>query len=109
MARMGTEQGVDSIACPREAGWWRRVSIAPFVAAIKLYQFTLSPVLGRGCRFHPTCSWYALEAYREHGALRGTALTAWRLLRCNPFCRGGWDPVPPRHGGQAGGPKIVKR
>jgi uncharacterized protein len=72
----------------------RRVTIAPFIALIKLYQFTLSPVFGRHCRFQPTCSWYALEAYRTHGALRGTLLTGWRIVRCNPFGRGGLDPVP---------------
>ena len=72
----------------------RRLTIAPFVAVIKLYQFTLSPVFGRHCRFHPTCSWYALEAYRTHGALHGTRLTLWRIVRCNPFGGSGLDPVP---------------
>ena len=66
----------------------------PFIVVIKLYQFTLAPLVGRQCRFSPTCSWYALEAYREHGPLRGTWLTARRILRCHPFHRGGYDPVP---------------
>lgn len=65
---------------------------------IRLYQWTLSPllgaVLGPSCRFSPTCSQYALEAIRKHGALVGTGYTIWRLLRCQPFCRGGYDPVP---------------
>ena len=76
----------------------RRVSLAawPFIALIKLYQFTLSPIVGRQCRFHPTCSWYGLDAYRQHGALRGTLLTARRIARCHPFHKGGYDPVPPR-------------
>jgi len=68
---------------------------------IRLYRITISPLLPRGvCRFHPSCSAYALEALKVHGALRGTLLTVWRLLRCQPFCDGGLDPVPPpRHRG----------
>jgi putative membrane protein insertion efficiency factor len=66
----------------------------PFIVVIKLYQYTLSPFVGRHCRFHPTCSWYALEAYRVHGPFRGTALTVRRLLKCHPLHRGGYDPVP---------------
>lgn len=66
----------------------------PFIALIKLYQFTLSPLLGRQCRFHPTCSWYGLEAYRRFGAAKGTRLTMRRLARCHPFSKGGYDPVP---------------
>ena len=62
--------------------------------AIRLYQLTLSPLLGNCCRFEPSCSRYALEAVRRHGLVVGAALAAWRLLRCNPFCRGGYDPVP---------------
>lgn len=76
--------------------WPYRWSVLPFVALIRLYQLTLSPFLGRWCRFQPTCSNYGLEAYRTHGPWRGTWLTAWRLLRCQPFSRGGFDPVPPR-------------
>jgi putative membrane protein insertion efficiency factor len=87
--------GVDGGAAATAVSVWRRLAIAPFVAVIKLYQFTLSPVFGRHCRFHPTCSWYALEAYRTHGAVRGTLLTGWRIVRCNPFGKGGLDPVPP--------------
>lgn len=83
---------------PWTATWPRRLAIAPFTAAIGLYRLTLSPLLGRQCRFEPTCSRYALEAYRVHGPLRGTGLTLWRLLRCQPLCRGGYDPVPPAPG-----------
>lgn len=61
---------------------------------IRLYQLTLSHLLGRCCRFEPTCSHYALGAIRRHGLLAGSLLAAWRVLRCNPFCRGGLDPVP---------------
>lgn len=75
---------------------WARIGNAPFIAMIKMYQFTLSPIIGRQCRFSPTCSWYGLGAYREHGPIRGTWLTAWRILRCNPFVKGGYDPVPIR-------------
>ncbi|MCF3651089.1 membrane protein insertion efficiency factor YidD [Synoicihabitans lomoniglobus] len=68
---------------------------------IRLYQLTLSPVLpivfgpNCGCRFHPTCSHYAAGAVRTHGAVRGTALAIWRLLKCTPLHPGGFDPVPP--------------
>lgn len=63
-------------------------------ASIRAYQMTLSPVLPTQCKFTPTCSQYGLEAVRRHGTLRGGALTTWRLLRCNPFGKGGHDPVP---------------
>ncbi len=66
---------------------------------IRLYQWFVSPMLsyafGPRCRFHPSCSCYASDALRIHGALRGTGLAAWRVLRCHPFSRGGLDPVPP--------------
>jgi uncharacterized protein len=62
---------------------------------IGAYRLTLSGVLGGQCRFHPSCSHYAEEAIRTHGAIRGSGLAMWRILRCNPFGRGGSDPVPP--------------
>ncbi|WP_257457732.1 membrane protein insertion efficiency factor YidD [Archangium lipolyticum] len=61
---------------------------------IRLYKRFLSPLLPPACRFHPTCSVYALEALQKHGALRGLRLILWRLLRCQPFHPGGFDPVP---------------
>jgi putative membrane protein insertion efficiency factor len=61
---------------------------------IRAYQLTLSPLLGPRCRFYPSCSQYALEAVRAHGALRGCALALRRLLRCHPWNPGGYDPVP---------------
>ena len=67
------------------------------------YKGLLSPILhalsfGRGgCCYQPTCSEYAALACAQHGAMRGSAMAAWRLLRCNPLSRGGWDPVPPAH------------
>jgi uncharacterized protein len=61
---------------------------------IRVYQWTLSPMLGARCRFYPSCSCYAHEAIERHGALAGTWLAAKRLLRCHPFSSGGYDPVP---------------
>jgi uncharacterized protein len=61
---------------------------------IRLYQWTVSPLLGPTCRFHPSCSHYALEAIVRFGVLRGSALTAMRLARCHPWHPGGFDPVP---------------
>ena len=60
------------------------------------YQRCISPALPPSCRYVPSCSHYALEAVELHGALRGSLLAAWRVLRCHPFARGGYDPVPPR-------------
>jgi putative membrane protein insertion efficiency factor len=68
------------------------------LAMIRFYQGRVSGVLPPACRFQPTCSHYAYEAIDTHGALRGTAMAAWRLLRCNPLNDGGIDSVPPRHG-----------
>ena len=61
---------------------------------IKIYRKLISPLLPNACRFTPTCSEYALEALDKHGALKGSILSVWRVLRCNPFCKGGYDPVP---------------
>ena len=72
-----------------------RVLITLGVGIIKLYQITLSPFLGRHCRFHPTCSHYGVEALRTHGPFQGSWLTLRRLSRCHPFSgKGGYDPVP---------------
>ena len=64
------------------------------IGAIRLYRKTLSPFIGQQCRFEPTCSHYGEEAIAKHGALRGTILTVWRILRCGPWSKGGYDPVP---------------
>lgn len=69
---------------------------ALLVGVIRGYRATLSGWLGGQCRFHPTCSHYGEEAVRTHGAVKGSALTLWRIGRCNPFGKGGIDPVPPR-------------
>jgi putative membrane protein insertion efficiency factor len=66
---------------------------AAFLVPIRLYQRLMSPLLPARCKYHPTCSAYAAEAVRSYGPLRGTILTAWRLLRCNPLSNGGLDPV----------------
>ncbi len=64
------------------------------MTATRAYQLVLAPLLGGQCRFTPSCSAYAVEAFARHGAVRGTALAAGRILRCSPFCAGGHDPVP---------------
>ena len=64
------------------------------MAAVRAYRYLLKPWLGNACRFEPSCSAYALQALQRHGALSGTALTGWRILRCHPWCDGGCDPVP---------------
>ena len=67
------------------------------IGLISGYRRFISPLLGPRCRFYPSCSAYALEAIRIHGAGRGSWLAVRRLSRCHPFHRGGLDPVPPRH------------
>lgn len=64
------------------------------LALIKLYRFLISPLLGRNCRFYPTCSQYTYEAIQKHGLFKGILLGTKRLLKCHPFHSGGVDPVP---------------
>jgi uncharacterized protein len=71
----------------------RRVSRAAVLAPVVLYQRLISPALPRRCKYEPTCSRYAIEAVQEYGILRGLVLAGWRLLRCNPWSYGGYDPV----------------
>lgn len=61
---------------------------------VRVYQLMLSPYLGRQCRFVPTCSNYFIEAVEKHGSIRGSIMGVWRVLRCHPLARGGYDPVP---------------
>ena len=64
------------------------------LAVLKFYRLAVSPFLGRNCRFHPSCSAYAIEAVERHGALKGGWLGLRRILRCHPWNPGGYDPVP---------------
>jgi uncharacterized protein len=66
------------------------------IALVRGYRLLLSPWLGNGCRFEPTCSAYALQALEQHGAAAGAYMTLTRLARCHPLCAGGHDPVPVR-------------
>jgi uncharacterized protein len=70
---------------------WRIPALA-IIGCVRLYQLTLSPIVGRQCRFRPTCSHYMIGAIEKYGVVRGVAKGAWRICRCNPFCRGGYDP-----------------
>lgn len=64
------------------------------IAIVRGYKKYISPLVPPSCRFTPTCSEYAMEALNKHGAWKGSLLAIWRILRCNPFCKGGYDPVP---------------
>lgn len=64
------------------------------LALLRFYKRKISPGLPPSCRFQPTCSEYAMEAIEKYGAWKGGWLALWRVLRCNPFCKGGYDPVP---------------
>ena len=66
-----------------------RIVLAP----VRAYQRFISPALPRRCKYHPTCSAYAVQAVQSYGILRGVVLAGWRVLRCNPFSHGGFDPV----------------
>jgi uncharacterized protein len=77
-------------------------------AILSGYKRWVSPALPVACRFVPTCSEYALEAVERHGAMRGSMLAGWRLLRCHPLCRGGHDPVPQRFWEKDTAARLVK-
>ncbi|HET55434.1 MAG TPA: membrane protein insertion efficiency factor YidD, partial [Ignavibacteria bacterium] len=64
-----------------------------FIYLIKFYQKIISPLFPPSCRFYPTCSEYSVQAFRKYGVLKGGAKSIWRILRCNPFNKGGYDPV----------------
>ena len=72
---------------------WRLPRVA-LIGLVRLYRLLLSPWVGQSCRFTPTCSAYAIRALGKHGAVVGSALAGWRILRCNPWCHGGCDEVP---------------
>ena len=79
---------------PPAAGRWSHVPRRVLVVLLRAYRLLLSPWLGNQCRFAPTCSVYGIEALQRHGALAGSYLTVARVLRCQPWCAGGCDPVP---------------
>ena len=66
------------------------------IAGIRFYQKYISPMTSTKCPYIPTCSQYGLEGIQEHGAFKGSIMAVWRILRCNPFSKGGFDPVPRR-------------
>jgi hypothetical protein len=89
--------------------WWLGLPFRlTLLALLGIYRGTVGQIAGGRCRFHPTCSAYAIEAIHRHGAARGAVLSAWRVLRCSPLTSGGLDPVPqprrmtPSHGGATG-------
>ncbi|MDX9949733.1 MAG: membrane protein insertion efficiency factor YidD [Candidatus Syntrophosphaera sp.] len=65
-----------------------------FIGIINLYKKVVSPILPSVCRFEPSCSEYGRQAFRKYNFFKAFGLTAWRILRCNPFCKGGYDPLP---------------
>jgi putative membrane protein insertion efficiency factor len=74
--------------------WLKTILIFPFVGLIRIYQWTISPLIGPKCRFTPTCSQYGLEALKKHGLFKGLWLTIRRISRCHPWGGSGHDPVP---------------
>lgn len=72
----------------------RKIVISPFILIIKIYQYIISPWFPTVCRHNPSCSNYSLEAFKKHGLIKGFYLSAWRILRCNPWGTHGDDPVP---------------
>ena len=92
----------------------KRVLVAVFLFPLRLYSRFISPALPRRCKYEPTCSAYAEQAVRELGVVRGSIVATWRLLRCNPWSHGGWDPVADRrlfrghdHGGHTHKPEAT--
>ncbi len=72
----------------------RKILIFPFILLIKIYRYTISPMLPKSCRYTPTCSQYGIEAFEKHGVFKGFWLTLKRVLSCNPWGGSGYDPVP---------------
>jgi hypothetical protein len=84
------------MALPLSIQMLRNMPKRALMALVQAYRLLLKAWIGSACRFEPTCSAYALEALDLHGAIRGSILSAKRLLRCHPYCQGGHDPVPER-------------
>jgi len=87
-----TQTAPNSVQRPEEHRFARLARMAA-VTPIVIYQRFISPGIPRRCKYEPTCSRYAVDAIREYGILRGLVLAGWRLLRCNPWSHGGYDPV----------------
>lgn len=77
----------------------------PLIWLIRFYQKAISPLTPPSCKYYPVCSVYGIQAIERFGAFRGTILTVWRILRCNPFSKGGYDPVPEK---KRRGPKRIE-
>ena len=90
-----TNVGEFRVVPERRLTRWSRLPQRWLAIAIEIYRRYVSPCLGRHCRFHPTCSSYAIEAMARHGVLKGCGLALRRILRCHPLHAGGYDPVPP--------------
>ena len=92
-------------------GVLKKILIAPFVLLIKFYQLCISPLTPPSCRYTPTCSQYALEAFRKYGPFKGFWLSLKRILRCHPWGGSGYDPVPkpaPDHRSRYAGERIPR-
>ncbi|HMD54203.1 MAG TPA: membrane protein insertion efficiency factor YidD [Phycisphaerae bacterium] len=74
----------------------REITTKLLLLLLRIYQWTLSPIFGGRCRFSPSCSVYAVEAIQEYGPWRGSWMALWRILRCHPLAKGGYDPVAPK-------------
>jgi putative membrane protein insertion efficiency factor len=90
------KRSADALRAVRAALIW------VFLLPLRVYSRVISPALPARCRYYPTCSAYAERAVRTHGILKGSVLAAWRIVRCNPFSRGGVDEVPPRGSWRSG-------
>jgi uncharacterized protein len=96
MANCRQQSASDSVL-PRSlwsniAHWIWQLPANVLIGLVRLYQIFLSPIFGRQCRFHPTCSEYFILAVRKYGAVSGALRGLWRICRCQPFCKGGYDP-----------------
>ena len=92
MRRSSSQSARSSARSMRET--LKKILIAPFVFLIRFYQVCISPLKPPTCRFTPTCSQYALQAFKKHGVIKGFYLTVKRILRCHPWGGHGYDPVP---------------
>ena len=82
----------------------KEIARAAVIAILRAYKFAISPLFPPACRYVPSCSEYAIEAVDRHGIFRGLMLALWRLLRCHPFVKGGFDPVPLSDSGSGASP-----